>query len=104
MELMVTGRTFSFEEALEFGLIHDIYDRDTFWNDVMTYARQFCPPNKAARAVGRIKRSVVSGSEIPFQEALALERELQQLLFTSEDAKEGIAAYVGKRQPEFKGK
>ncbi len=104
MELMVTGRTFSFEEALEFGLIHDIYDRDTFWDSVMSYARQFCPPNKAARAVGRIKRSVVSGSEIPFQEALALERELQQLLFTSEDAKEGIAAYVGKRQPEFKGK
>jgi enoyl-CoA hydratase len=104
MELMVTGRTFSFEEALEFGLIHDIYDRDTFWDSVMSYARQFCPPNKAARAVGRIKRSVVSGAEIPFQEALALERELQQLLFTSEDAKEGIAAYVGKRQPEFKGK
>lgn len=104
MELMVTGRTFSFEEALEFGLVHDIYDRDTFWDDVLGYARQFCPPNKAARAVGRIKRSVVSGAEIPFQEALALERELQQLLFTSEDAKEGIAAYVGKRQPEFKGK
>ncbi len=104
MELMVTGRTFSFEEALEFGLIHDIYDRDSFWDSVMSYARQFCPPNKAARAVGRIKRSVVSGAEIPFQEALALERELQQLLFTSEDAKEGIAAYVGKRQPEFKGK
>ncbi len=104
LELMVTGRTFSFEEAQEFGLIHDIYDRENFWADVMTYARQFCPPNKAARAVGRIKRSVVSGAEIPFQEALALERELQQLLFTSEDAKEGLAAYVGKRQPEFKGK
>ncbi|MGH9859349.1 MAG: enoyl-CoA hydratase/isomerase family protein [Candidatus Acidiferrales bacterium] len=104
LELMVTGRTFSFEEAQEFGLVNDIYERDTFWDDVMAYARQFCPPNKASRAVGRIKRSVVSGAEIPFQEALALERELQQLLFTSEDAKEGLAAYVGKRQPEFKGK
>jgi len=71
---------------------------------VMTYARQFCPPNKASRAVGRIKRSVVSGAEISFQEALALERELQQLLFTSEDAKEGLAAYVEKRQPQFKAK
>ena len=104
MELMTTGRTFSFEEALEWGLIHDIYERDTFWDDVMAYARQFCPPNKASRAVGRIKRSVVSGSEISFQESLALERELQQLLFTSEDAKEGLAAYVEKRQPNFKGK
>ncbi|MCL6565974.1 MAG: enoyl-CoA hydratase/isomerase family protein [Acidobacteriia bacterium] len=104
LELMATGRTFSFEEALEFGLIHDIYDRETFWDDVMAYARQFCPPNKAARAVGRIKRAVVTGSEISFQEALGLERELQQLLFTSEDAKEGLNAYVEKRQPQFRGK
>jgi enoyl-CoA hydratase len=104
LELMATGHVFSFEEALEWGLIHYIYERDTFWTDVMTYARQFCPPNKASRAVGRIKRAVVTGSEVPFQEALGLERELQQLLFTSEDAKEGLNAYVSKRQPEFKGK
>jgi enoyl-CoA hydratase len=104
LELMVTGRTFSFEEALEMNLIHYIYDRDSFWDDVLAYARQFCPPGKASRAVGRIKRSVVSGSEISFAEALALERELQQLLFTSEDAKEGLNAYAAKRQPEFKGK
>jgi enoyl-CoA hydratase len=104
IELMATGRTFSFEEALEFGLIHYIYERDSFWDDVVAYARQFCPPNKASRAVGRIKRAVVTGSEVGFGEALGIERELQQLLFTSEDAKEGLKAYVEKRQPEFKGK
>jgi enoyl-CoA hydratase len=104
IELMATGRTFSFEEALEYGLIHYIYERDTFWDDVLAYARQFCPPNKASKAVGRIKRAVVTGSEVGFAEALGIERELQQLLFTSEDAKEGLAAYVEKRQPEFKGK
>jgi enoyl-CoA hydratase/carnithine racemase len=104
LELMVTGRTFSFEEALEMGLIHYIYERDSYWDEVMAYAKQFVPPNKASRAVGRIKRSVQSGAEMAFQEALALERELQQLLFTSEDAKEGIAAYVEKRTAEFKGK
>ena len=104
LELMVTGRTFSFEEALEWGLIHYIYDRNTFWDDVMTYARQFCPPNKASRAVGRIKRAVVTGSEVGFADALGIERELQQLLFTSEDAKEGLAAYVEKRTAQFKGK
>jgi enoyl-CoA hydratase/carnithine racemase len=104
LELMVTGRTFNFEEALEIGLINDIYERENFWDDVMTYARQFCPPNKASKAVGRIKRSVVTGAEVGFAEALGIERELQQLLFQSEDAKEGLNAYVGKRQPEFKGK
>ena len=104
LELMATGQTFSFEEALEMGLIHYIYERESFWEEVLTYARQFCPPNKASRAVGRIKRSVVTGSEVSFGEALGLERELQQLLFTSEDAKEGLAAYVEKRVANFKGK
>ncbi|MGH9699331.1 MAG: enoyl-CoA hydratase/isomerase family protein [Candidatus Acidiferrales bacterium] len=104
IELMATGRTFSFEEALEFGLIHYIYERESYWEEVMSYSRQFCPPNKASRAVGRIKRAVVTGSEVGFGEALGIEREMQQLLFTSEDAKEGLKAYVEKRQPEFKGK
>ena len=104
IELMATGRTFSFEEAEEIGLVHYVYEKESYWEDVLAYAKQFCPPNKASRAVGRIKRSVVTGSEIPFGEALGLERELQQLLFTSEDAKEGLAAYVEKRAATFKGK
>ncbi len=69
----------------------------------LTYARQFTPPNKAALAAGRIKRSVQTGAEIPFESALALERELQQQLFQSDDAREGLAAYVEKRKPNFKG-
>jgi len=104
LELMVTGRTFGFEEALEMGLVHQVYDAGNFWEQVLKYARQFVPPSKASGAVGRIKRAVVTGSEMPFAEALALERELQQLLFTSEDAKEGISAYMEKRSPTFKGK
>jgi enoyl-CoA hydratase/carnithine racemase len=47
---------------------------------------------------------VVTGSELPLAEALALERELQQRLFESEDAKEGLAAYVEKRPPRFRGR
>src|SRR5207237_2647559 len=101
IELMVTGNTYSFEEALEFGIINDIYERDGFMENVMEYARQFCPPNKAAKAVGRIKRAVQTGWEIPLESALALERENQQLLFQSDDAKEGLAAYVEKRRAEF---
>jgi enoyl-CoA hydratase len=104
IELMVTGNTFSFEEAKEFGIINDIFDRENFTENIMEYARQFCPPNKAAKAVGRIKRAVQTGWEIPMESALALERENQQLLFQSEDAKEGLAAYVEKRPAVFKAK
>jgi enoyl-CoA hydratase len=104
LELMVTGRTLNFEEALPIGLIHHVFAGENYWEEVMKYARQFCPPSKAAAAVGRIKRAVVTGSEIPFGEALGLERELQQLLFTSEDAKEGLQAYIEKRPPQFQGR
>ena len=48
-----------------------------------------------------MERMRVSGVEIPFESALAVERELQQQLFQSEDAKEGLAAYVEKRKPNF---
>src|SRR5919201_1887969 len=104
IELMVTGNTFTFEEAKEFGIVNAIFEREGFMENIMEYARQFCPPNKAAKAVGRIKRAVQTGWEIPLESALAVERENQQLLFTSEDAKEGLKAYVDKRPAEFKAK
>jgi enoyl-CoA hydratase len=104
IELMVTGNTFSFEEAKELGIINDIYERDGFMENMMEYARQFCPPNKAAKAVGRIKRAVQTGWEIPMESALAVERENQQILFQSDDAKEGLAAYVEKRPATFTAK
>jgi len=104
IELMVTGNTFTFEEAKEMNIINDIFDRDNFKENVLEYCRQFCPPNKASRAVGNIKRSVQTGWEIPLESALAVERELQQRLFASDDAKEGIAAYVDKRPATFTAK
>jgi len=104
LELMATGRTFSFEEAEEIGLVNQVLDRDNFFEEVTAYAKQFLPPQKAARAVGRIKRAVCSGLEMPFAEGLALERELQQHLFQSEDAHEGLTAYIEKRSPKFKAK
>lgn len=104
IELMATGELFDFERGLELGLINHLYEYENFLSQVMEYARRFTKPNKAAMAVGRIKRAVQTGSEIPFESALALERELQQQLFQSEDAREGLAAYVEKRKPQFKGK
>jgi len=108
IELMVEGGLFDFEEALRLGVVNYVWpaelDGKKWWDRVMEYAWSFCPPNKAARAVGRIKRSVQSGWEIPFESALAIERELQQQLFQSEDAKEGLSAYNQKRKPQFAGK
>ncbi len=106
IEMMAEGRTFGFDTALELGLVNQVLegDNDAFFEQAMDYARQFTPPNKASRAVGRIKRAVCSGIEVPFSEGLAIERELQQLLFQGEDAKEGLEAYIEKRDPQFSGR
>jgi enoyl-CoA hydratase/carnithine racemase len=104
IELMALGQLFDFERGLELGLINQVFEGENFLSDVIEYAQQFTTPNKAAMAVGRIKRGVQTGDEIPLEYGLALERELQQQLFQSEDAREGLAAYVEKRKPQFKGK
>ena len=106
MEIMVTGRKFSFEEAVDMDLIHEVYDSgslDEFRADVMDYAGQFTLPLAASKAIGNIKRSIQSGMEMPMEYHLALERELQSDLFQSADAKEGIASYVERRTPRFSG-
>jgi len=104
IELMVKGELFSFDRAKEIGLVNEIFPAKDFWEQVVLYAKQFCPPHKASKAVGLIKRAVQSGAEVPFESALAIERELQQQLFQSEDAKEGIAANQEKRVAEFRGR
>ncbi len=104
LEMMATGRTFEFEEAEQLGLVTHVLPAEGFWEKVLEYARQFLPPNKASKAVGLIKRAVQSGVEVSFSESLAIERELQQQLFQSEDAKEGLTAYNEKRKANFAGK
>jgi len=107
IELMATGQLFDFERGRELGILNQVFEAETaeqFAQMIHDYASQFTAPNKAALAVGRIKRAVQTGSEIPFESALALERELQQQLFQSEDAREGLQAYVEKRKPQFKGR
>jgi len=107
IELMVTGETFDFERGLQLGVVNQIWETatpDEFNEKIQKYAEGFCPPHRASKAIGRIKRSVQTGAEIPFESALAVERELQQQLFQSDDAKEGLTAYVEKRKPSFSGK
>ena len=104
IELMTTGELIPFEKAQNLGIVNQIFEGDDFAGQIHEYAKQFCPPNRAAKAVGRIKRSVQSGWEVPFESGLAIERELQQQLFESSDAREGLDAYVNKRKPAFEAK
>ncbi|MCS6914382.1 MAG: enoyl-CoA hydratase/isomerase family protein [Myxococcales bacterium] len=106
IELMARGTNLGVQEALEAGLLTELVDTSSrpFREMVLEYARSFCPPARASLAVGRIKRAVQTGWEIPLESGLALERELQQQLFLSEDAREGLTAYLEKRSPRFSGR
>ena len=104
MELCATGKTIAFEEALDMGLVHYIYERENFMEQVMDYARQFIVPNKSSLAVGKVKRAIQTGLELSLPDGLAFERELLAQAFGSEDGQEGVKAYLEKRTAQFKGK
>ncbi len=104
IELMATGRAMSFDEALEIGLVHHLFEPATYWNDVMAYAKQFCPPQKASKAVGRIKLAARAALETAITEGIIIEHETLMQVYESEDAKEGTSAFLAKRQAVYKGR
>jgi enoyl-CoA hydratase len=102
LDLMITGRLLTPKEALAIGLVNYVYPKESFARDVQGYAAELA--RGPSRAISLIKRSVLEGMEAPLAAGLALERELQNRLFVTDDAKEGLAAYVEKRTPSFKGR
>jgi enoyl-CoA hydratase/carnithine racemase len=109
IELMTAGTLVSFEDALAIGLVNQVWAQAdlagrSFRDALVDYAKAFTPPHRASKAVGHIKRAVQSGVEMSLADGLALERELQQRLFESDDAREGIAAHLANREPRFTGR
>ncbi len=122
MELMISGRTVDADAALNIGLVTQVVGettekeikgrqrtvpallRDPFISGVVETAKSYCAPGKAPLAVGHIKRAVQTGGALPLEYGLAVERELQAKLFASQDAHEGLSAFVEKRSARFEGK
>ena len=103
---MLEAKTGSFDEGLTEGVIDHVLegDVDGFLEQVLAYAARFTSPRTAPLAAGLIKRAVQTGGALPLEQGLALERELQARLFASDDATEGLDAYVEKRTPRFTGR
>jgi enoyl-CoA hydratase/carnithine racemase len=97
MDLLLTGRTFGPEEALQWGLVAELCDEAGLAERAERLAAG------PALAVAAIKRCVHEGGQLPLDDGLALEAELMEQLFRSKDATEGLTAFVEKRTPEFVG-
>jgi enoyl-CoA hydratase len=105
--MMASGELVDFARAHELGLVDEVFEAasdEAFLELVFARVSKFLRPGHSSTAVGLIKRAVQTGAELPLEAGLALERELQMRLFTSEDAKEGIAAFTQKRKAHFEGR
>jgi enoyl-CoA hydratase/carnithine racemase len=103
VEILVTGRALAFEEAQELGIVNYVYEPKDFWDETLKFARQFCPPNKASMAVGRIKLAARASLEMGIHEGILVEHETLQQLYVSKDAREGVSAFLQKRQATYTG-
>jgi enoyl-CoA hydratase/carnithine racemase len=102
LELMVTGRTVSPAEALELGIVNALHPADELRALTVEYAGSLA--SGAAKAIGNIKLAVHEGLAAGLEAGLERERALVEELFSSDDGREGIAAFVEKRQPAFSGR
>ena len=102
LELMLTGRTLVPQEALAAGIVDEVVPPAELLDKALERVRAYA--SGPTFAIGRIKRAAVQGFGMRLDEGLRLERQLLIELFKSEDAKEGVTAFVEKRKPNYKGK
>jgi len=101
LDMNLMAKLISPQEAKEIGLVNDVFPQAETRERVREYARKIV--NGPSYAAEKIKLSIMNGKEMPLNVAIRYEGELQNLLFRSEDAKEGMAAFLEKREPQFKG-
>lgn len=102
MEMVLTGRTLTAREALGYGLVNRVVPVEVCLREAQKLAAQIA--EKAPLAVQLAKEAVLKTYDVPLQEGLYFERKNFYMLFSTEDQKEGMAAFVEKRRPEWKGK
>lgn len=102
IDLNITGETITPQEAKEIRLVDRIFPQSEIREKTLEYARKVA--SNASYAVGNIKLSIMNGKEMPLNVAIRYEGELQNLLFRSQDAKEGLASFLEKREANWEGK
>ena len=102
MEMILTGRMITAEEACNYGILNFTYAAEELEAKTMEIANKIA--EKSSYAIERAKKSVKAVSQMNLEEGLKLEREMFIECANSEDGKEGITAFIEKRKPDFKGR
>lgn len=101
LEMMITGESVGPAEAQRLGLVNRLFPADQLLDETEAYAQKVAAG--ATLAIAAIKRSVYDGMQMALPEALAYERQQLEPLFDSQDAAEGLAAFVEKRPALYRG-
>ena len=101
MELAITGREVSAQEAVQIGLANRLVPHERFWEETLAWARQLA--EGPTRAIGLIKRALYKGADAALKEVLEYEAYMQELAGRTLDFREGVSAFMEKRRPRFQG-
>ncbi len=101
MEMILNNRVLSAEEALRYGMVNRVVPVERYLEEAMTLASEIA--NRAPLAVRLAKEAMLNAFEAPLSDGLVAERRAFLLLFATQDQKEGMAAFIEKRPPEWKG-
>jgi enoyl-CoA hydratase len=102
MEMVLNNRTLSAQEALQFGLVNRVVPVESFLNDALSLAEEIA--SRAPVAIRAGKEAVNAVFEGSLTDGLSKEKELFYSLFSTQDQKEGMQAFIEKRKPSWKGK
>ena len=100
MMMNLTGDMIDSQEAYASGLVAKVFEDEELVDEAMKIAKKIA--SKGKLAVQAAKEAVNAAEELPLEEGLRFERRLFHSLFATEDQKEGMAAFLEKRKPNFK--
>jgi enoyl-CoA hydratase len=102
MEMILNNRTLTAEEARQLGMVNRVAPAERYLDEALRLAEEVA--GRAPLAVRLAKQSIHQAFELPLQQGLAAERRSFYLLFDSDDQKEGMAAFIEKRAPTWRGR
>lgn len=101
MEMVLNNRWLRADEALRYGLANHVFPLESYFDEAARIAREIAA--RAPVAVRLAKEAVIHAQDTGLSAGLQLEKRLFNILFATEDQKEGMDAFINKREPDWKG-